>query len=144
MKAKDFFSEGQKSAIRMSIAEAELHTSGEIRVHIENKGGSDVVARAKRIFERLRMHKTEERNGVLFFIGVKDHCFAIYGDKGIHERVHPDFWKEVKDEMEQNFRKGMFTEGLCIGIEMAGQKLRQHFPRKHSDKNELSNEVTFE
>ena len=143
MSAKDFFSAEQKSAIRASIAEAELHTSGEIRVHIENKAGNDVLAKANKTFDKLRMHKTKERNGVLFFLAVKDKKFAIYGDEGIHARVQQNFWDDVKNVMGEKFQKGEFTEGLCKGIEMAGQKLQEHFPRKKSDSNELSNEVTF-
>ena len=144
MNAKDFFSAEQKSAIQKSIADAELHTSGEIRLHIENKAGSDAVAKAKKTFDSLRMHKTKDRNGVIFLLAVKDKAFAIYGDKGIHERVHQTFWDDVKTVMGEKFHNGEFTEGLCKGIEMAGQKLKEHFPREHSDKDELSNEVSFE
>src|SRR5688572_310268 len=108
MNARDFFTADQKSTIRLSIAAAELHTSGEIRVHIENSAGKDALARAKKIFDGLGMHKTAERNGVLFYLAVKDHAFAIYADKGIYERVPHNFWDEVRDAMLDDFSKQKF------------------------------------
>jgi uncharacterized membrane protein len=90
------------------------------------------------------MHKTEQHNGILFFLAVKDRGFAIYGDKGIHEKVPQGFWEEIKTHMQKHFANGAFTDGLCEGIIMAGEKLKEFFPLKPGDKNELSNEVTFQ
>lgn len=42
-----------------AIAQAEKATSGEIRVHLEEKCGDDVIKRATQIFAKLNMHKTE-------------------------------------------------------------------------------------
>ena len=63
--AKLFFSEEEKSRIMHAIAQAEKATSGEIRVHLEEKCGDDVIKRATQIFAKLNMHKTELKNGVL-------------------------------------------------------------------------------
>ncbi len=41
-----------------AIAQAEKATSGEIRVHLEEKCGDDVIKRATQIFAKLNMHKT--------------------------------------------------------------------------------------
>ena len=35
--AKDFFNEAEKDAIVAAIRKAELHTSGEIRVHVDDR-----------------------------------------------------------------------------------------------------------
>ena len=141
--AKTFFSEEQKNAIIDAIAKAELDTSGEVRVHIENICKGDVVPCATKIFEKLGMHKTKLRNAVLFYLAVKDRKFAILGDSGINEKVPADFWNNIKHKMEANFREQKFTEGLCEGISLAGQQLKAHFPHEADDKNELANEVTF-
>ena len=45
--------------------------------------------------------------------------------------------------MLSHFKKQEFTEGLCKGIEMAGEKLKSHFPLQSNDTNELNNEVSF-
>ncbi len=89
------------------------------------------------------MDKTELRNGVLFYLAVSDHKFAILGDKGINEKVPADFWDLIKDVMLDYFKNRQFTEGLCKGIEMAGEKLKVYFPLQSNDTNELNNEVSF-
>jgi len=143
MSAKDFFTDEQKNAIQQAIANAELNTSGEIRVHIEEKCNGDALDAAAKIFNKLKMHKTELRNGVLFYLAVEDHKFAIAGDKGINEKVGNAFWDTTRDVMLENFKQKKFTEGLCKGIEMAGDKLKEHFPFHLTDRNELTNDVSF-
>lgn len=143
MSAKKFFSEDQKQSIQQAIANAELNTSGEIRVHIDDKCKEDVLDQAANLFHQLKMDATELRNGVLFYLAVDDHKFAILGDKGINEKVPADFWNTIKEEMLALFKQQQFTEGLCKGIEMAGQKLKAHFPLQSNDTNELSNDVSF-
>ena len=54
-----------------------------------------------------------------------------------------DFWDNIKEVMLSHFKKQEFTEGLCKGIEMAGEKLKSHFPLQSNDTNELNNEVSF-
>jgi uncharacterized membrane protein len=144
MKAADFFTEQQKNAIVQSIANAELNTSGEVKVHIDNKCKGDVLDVAAEHFKKLKMHETELRNGVLFYLSINDRKFAILGDKGINEKVPADFWDTIRDVMVTHFKQQQFAEGLSKGIEMAGEKLRTHFPRQKNDINELSNELSFE
>ena len=144
MSAKNFFTEQQKLAIVQSIANAELNTSGEVKVHIDKKCKGDVLDVAADYFKKLKMHETELRNGVLFYLSVDDHKFAILGDKGINEKVPTNFWDHIRDAMLVHFKKQEFTEGLKKGIEMAGEKLKTHFPYQANDTNELSNDLSFE
>lgn len=140
---KELFTTEQQKSIVGAIQEAETNTSGEIQVHIEKHCKGDVLDRAADVFATLKMHSTTLRNGVLFYIAVKDHKFAILGDAGINSVVPHNFWEAIKDMMEEHFKKGEFTEGLCKGIKSAGQQLKQHFPFKKDDKNELSNDISF-
>ena len=142
--ARSFFTSEQKALIEKAINNAEKNTSGEIRVHIENHCSEEVLTRAGLLFHKLGMDKTEKRNGVLFYLAVKDHKFAILGDAGINSVVPPHFWDEIRNHMEDRFRAGQFTEGLCEGIDKAGEQLKAHFPLAHDDRDELSNEVTFD
>jgi uncharacterized membrane protein len=141
--AKDFFTEKQQEAIINAIKSAELNTSGEIQVHIENRCKSKVLDRAVEVFDALKMQNTKLRNGVLFYLAVKDQEFAILGDAGINKVVPPDFWSGIKDLMLEHFKKNEFTEGLCAGIEKAGQKLKAHFPYQEDDVNELPDSISF-
>ncbi|MCS6822649.1 MAG: TPM domain-containing protein [Cytophagaceae bacterium] len=140
---KEFFNEEQQKAIVASIKEAELNTSGEIQVHIENYCKKDVLDRAAEVFAALNMHKTKLRNGVLFYLSVKDKKFAILGDAGINAVVPENFWEDIKDYMQAEFRKGNFTEGLCEGIKRAGLQLKKHFPYQPDDVNELPDDISF-
>jgi uncharacterized membrane protein len=89
------------------------------------------------------MHKTAERNGVLFYLALKDRKFAIIGDEGINNKVPVDFWDGIKEEMKMHFSDGNFTEGLSKAIDQAGKQLKTHFPYRQDDKNELSDEISF-
>lgn len=143
MSAKKFFTKEQQKAITDSIAKAELNTSGEIRVHIDDDCKEDVLDKAAKIFHNLKMNKTELRNGVLFYLAVSDKKFAVLGDKGINEKVPENFWDNIKNLMLEHFKKEQFTEGLTRGIEMAGEKLKTHFPLQVNDTNELKNDISF-
>ena len=138
-----FFTEEQQEAIKKAIVLAEAHTSGEIKVHIEPKCDGDVFARAAQVFERLAMHKTRLRNGVLFYLAYEDRRFAIFGDAGINAAVPDNFWDTIKVDMQVRFRGGHFTEGLVEGIKKAGISLAHHFPLEKGDINELPNDISF-
>ena len=141
--SKHLFTEQDQQQIVYAITDAELRTSGEIRVHVDRKCAGDPVQKAFRVFKKLGMYNTADRNGVLFYVAAEDRKLAIVGDKGIHEKVHSEFWNRVKEEMLIDFKNSSYTEGLIKGIKQTGEHLRIYFPRKADDQNELSNEVTF-
>jgi len=144
MKASSFFTREQQSQILSAVKEAEMKTSGEIRVHIETSCPQDVLDRAAWVFKKIGMHKTAERNGVLFYLAVNDRKFAIIGDAGINSKVPEGFWDEVKELLLKNFSEGKFTEGLSEGILLAGTHLKIHFPYTRDDVNELPDEISFD
>jgi uncharacterized membrane protein len=144
MKASSFFTDDQQAQILSAVKEAEKATSGEVRVHIETSFTGDVLDRAAWVFKKLDMHKTEERNGVLFYLAVENKQFAIIGDAGINSKVPAGFWDEISSLLLKNFREGRFTEGLAEGILMAGKQLKAHFPYQSDDKNELSDDISFD
>lgn len=144
MKSQQLFSEKDREAIVSAIKEAEMDTSGEIRVHIESFcKEANVLDRAAKVFAELGMHKTELRNGVLFYLATNDRKFAILGDAGINSKVPENFWECIKDKMTNHFKKGQFTDGFTEGLLLAGKQLKQHFPRATNDINELSDEISF-
>lgn len=138
-----FFSKPDQEDIRQAIMNAELDTSGEIRVHIENSCSGDVMDRAAFLFKQLGMTRTELRNGVLIYLAVSNRRFAILGDTGINKVVPENFWADIKANMIDHFREDRFTEGLIEAIGAAGTQLKQHFPCKRDDVNELSDEISF-
>jgi len=141
--ARNFFTKEQQEDIRQAIMNAELDTSGEIRVHIENTCTGDALDRALAIFSKLEMEKTENHNGVLLYLAVKNRKFAIIGDSGIHATVTEIFWDSIRNKMMDRFRENLFTEGLIEAIGETGKQLKTYFPYHTDDKNELSDEISF-
>ena len=94
-------------------------------------------------FKQLEMHKTELRNGVLFYLAVKDRKFAILGDAGINAVTPENFWDGIKEKMAEQFAAGNFSGGLREGILQAGEALKSHFPHQADDINELPDDISF-
>ncbi len=143
MGVANFFNKEQKKTIEQAIEQAELNTSGEIRLHVESKCKIEVLDRAAEVFSQLKMHKTELRNGVLFYLSLNDHKFAILGDAGINSKVPDSFWNVITNSVITCFKNEKYTEGLSQGINMAGEQLKQHFPYQQDDINELANDISF-
>ncbi len=126
-----------------AIKQAELNTSGEIRVHIQKSVKSDIFEVAKDKFEELGMTATEQRNGVLIFVAAKDKKMAIMGDHGINEAVPEGFWQSTVDAMIEFFKKDDLIGGMEAGILKAGEALKEYFPYQSDDVDELNNEVSI-
>src|SRR5690606_19339244 len=94
--SEKLFSTADREAILHAIRSAEISTSGEIQVHIESRCKGEVLDRAVKVFDTLKMNQTQDRNGVLFYLAVVDKRFAILGDKGINDVVPDDFWEKIK------------------------------------------------
>lgn len=89
------------------------------------------------------MANTALRNGVLIYLAITDHRFAIIGDKGINEKVSDHFWADTRDIMQKKFKEQKFTEGLVEGILKAGEQLKTYFPYSKNDTNELNDQISF-
>jgi uncharacterized membrane protein len=142
-KAKELFTAEEIDDIRSAISWAELDTSGEIRVHIEDTCPGDPRDRGREIFEKLGMEKTELRNGVLFYLAMDNRKFAIISDTGIQEKAGPGFFDQIKQVLMNYLREGKFADGLYEAITQTGDQLKKHFPHKKNSKNQLPDEVTF-
>lgn len=127
-----------------AIRKAELNTSGEIKVHIENHCRGNVEKRSLVVFNRLNLNKTKLRNGVLIYLAVRDRKFAILGDEGINNVVEEGFWNDVKDLMTSHFKEGRFIEGLEQGIQRCGEKLKIYFPHQSDNINEIPDDISYE
>ncbi len=141
-RVEKFLTEDEEQEIVQAILKAEKNTSGEIRVHIEAHTRSDYFERAKEVFHLLKMDNTKEKNGVLIYVAVNDRAFVIYGDRGIDKAVPNDFWNTTKDAIQDQFKKENYKQGIIEGVICAGKELEAHFPWRHGDTNELSDEIS--
>ncbi|MEL7222170.1 MAG: TPM domain-containing protein [Bacteroidota bacterium] len=139
----NFFKPEEETLIIAAIRKAEAKTSGEIRVHLEQNTRSEAMREAKRIFRKLDMHKTKDRNGVLILMIPEQKTFAIIGDKGIDEVVEENFWESERDLIQGYFREGHFCAGLVAAIDQIGTKLKAFFPLQEDDQNELPDDISY-
>ncbi len=143
-KKQDWFTPEEHASIVNAIRASEKRTSGEIRVFVESRCSFvDPVDRAAQVFFGLKMEKTEDRNGVLLYIAMKDHQLAVFGDSGIHEKVGTAFWNSEVQQMLSSFSKHSYAEGIVKIITDIGDALVAHFPYENEDRNELPDDIVF-
>ncbi len=148
--ARNFFSESDQQLLIKAISDAEEKTSGEIRLHLENVCFGSEVKSAQKVFRKLKMHQTNERNGVLIYIATLSHKIAVIGDEGIHQKLGQEFWEKIVQDLITKFKAnkpaspvGRKAEALAECIVECGEQLGKYFPRKADDKNELTNNISF-
>ena len=142
MRTREFLTKLEHDRIVEAIREAEMKTSGEIRVLIQRgKLKSDPLVAARRKFHRLDMHKTRERNAVLIFVAPRAHKFAVVGDKAVHEKCGEQFWQRLVDGMRAHFQNEKFSHAIVETIEETGKMLATHFPRGSTSSNELPDRI---
>jgi uncharacterized membrane protein len=140
---KKFFTKTEEKHILSAIKEAELASSGEVRVFVESHCKGNIESRTIEIFKQLKMHKTRERNAVLIYVAIKDRRFTIFGDEGIHQKMGFQFWNAEAAILKSYFVENKIIEGLSATIISIGQILKEHFPYEADDKNELPDTIAY-
>jgi uncharacterized membrane protein len=142
---KDFFTTEEKNQVVQSIRLAEHQTSGEVRVFVESRCRFvDPLDRAAEIFWVLKMDQTAARNAVLVYVAIRDKQLALFGDKGIHEKVGDAFWNEKARKILTHMGKETYAEAISRMVGEIGEALKFHFPYDgKTDKNELSDDIVF-
>ena len=139
------FSEQDLTDIAAAIGRVERQAAAEVRVHLERRvPGGDALRRAEAIFQRLGMHRTRRRNGVLVYLALDDHKLAVVGDVGVHTRVGVAYWERVRDLMVGHLKaQHSAREAVVDAVEELGRMLAEHFPRAPGEPGgELSDEVS--
>ena len=138
----DLLPRADQERVAAAIRDAESRTSGEIKVHLDERCPGDAMERAKALFAALGLTRTAACNGVLVYLAVRDRKYAILGDSGIHGAAGPAFWDEAAARMRACFARGALGDGLCAAIAAVGERLAAAFPRRADDQNELSDDIS--
>jgi uncharacterized membrane protein len=143
--ASRYFSVQETEDIVAAIREAERQTSGEVRLFIESRCRYvSPVHRAAELFFGLKMDLTNERNGVLVYIAMNDHQYALFADEGIYKEMGAAYWDEEAAKMLTAFKKESYADGIVTIIGDIGNALSAHFPYDNKgNKNELPDEIIF-
>jgi uncharacterized membrane protein len=139
-----FLGEDDLATVAQAIAAAEARPAAAIRVHLDHRCPGDAMPRAVAVFERLGMHRTAARHGVLIYVSIDDHKLAVLGDQGIHERVGQAYWERLVEAVLGHFREERPRDGLLHAVAEVGAVLARHFPRRRGDVNELSDQVSVD
>lgn len=137
------FTDEQEARLLEGIRSFERRTRGEMRIHIEHRLRRPPLDEAKMVFSALKMHHTDERNGVLILLAPDQKAFAIYGDVGIDAVVPAGFWQSTRDAMRPAFAAGDYVGGLMLGLKQAGEALEEYFPWREGDVNELPDDISY-
>ena len=142
---KPLLNPAEQKQIVAAIQAAEQRTSGEIRVFVESRCRFvDPLDRATELFTTLKMEKTAARNGVLVYVALRDRQLALFGDKGIHEKVGPAFWALQVRTILSHFNKADYAGGIAGVVTGIGEALYLHFPYdRENDENELPDDIVF-
>jgi uncharacterized membrane protein len=138
-----FLSEVDLHAVAAAIGAVEKQTAAEVRVHLDAHCPGDAMAQAVAVFERLGMHRTAERHGVLIYVAIEDRKLAVLGDQGIHDRLGQTYWDRLVQDILAHFRDERPRDGLLHAVGEVGAALRQHFPRRSDDDNELPDQLSI-
>lgn len=87
------------------------------------------------------LHTTKGRTGVLIFVSVGEHFAEIIADEGIYEKVDPDIWEEVVDDLTAQIRAGKAADGFIDAVKACGRVLATHFPPGSAKSNQLPNHL---
>jgi uncharacterized membrane protein len=144
-KRKHFFSKEEQLCIVEAIRHAERMTSGEVRVYVESKCPyMDALDRASQLFFKLEMDETDDHNGVLVYVAVKDRQLAVFGDEGIHKKVGTEWWQAEVKKMTDDISTHSIAGAICEVVKDIGAALHKYFPYNNdTDKNELPDEIVF-
>ena len=84
-----------------------------------------------------KLDVTRERNGVLLFISVFERRVFILADKGVNDKIDPARWRGMVDSLITAIRRGDHGPAVCRTVADIGAVLREHFPPRPDDQNEL-------
>ncbi len=108
------------------------------RMFVAEKRATEVaLEQASLEFQRLELHRTEARTGVLLFVTLFERRVVILGDTGIHAKVGDVQWARTRDAVLSGIDREDLATGLVDGIHACGEVLTKHFPVADGDRNEV-------
>lgn len=136
------YSQEFSSAVELAIESAELKTSCEFKIHLEDDCNEDVFDRAAYVFSELELHKTQQRNAILIFIVIQSRKVVILADVGVSNSLSTAYIEEQIALLTSAFKSENFISGISEVLDRMGNFLSASFPRTENDVNEISNTLS--
>lgn len=99
--------------------------------------GRRVRRRAVQFFKASAEKRTADRIGVLLYLSLAEHRAEIVADEAIIGKVEEGVWGDAMVALVDKVRAGNPAGGMAAAVERIGTVLAVHFPKTHSDPNEL-------
>lgn len=106
---------------------------------LKSQVAEEVEEGAVTSFYSERLYQTRDENGILIFVSVLEKKVWILGGRGIYEKIDPDQWPDIIDELSAGIRENNQCDALCRAVDRVGTVLVEHFPIREDDKDELHN-----
>ncbi len=104
----------------------------------------EVEEAATLAFFREGLYRTRDETGVMIFISVFEKKVRILADRGINETVGPDQWKDIVNHITAGIHAGRQADAICEAVRMSGDLLKERFPIRRGDADELDNLIIGE
>lgn len=95
-------------------------------------------------FYRQGLYRTRDATGVLIYISVFEKKVWVIADRGINKKVGTDQWNGIVSHIVEGIKQNRQTAAICEAIEMVGDLLKDYFPVRPDDEDELSNLILDE
>ena|ERR1041385_1859345 len=114
-----------------------------VRVALMPRAARRAVAHraAMEQFHSRGIARTEDRCGILIFVSLAERYARVVADDGIAARVPQSRWQATVDALTAHMRDGRVADGFIAAIDLCGNELATHFPRKTDSRDELPNRI---
>lgn len=121
------------------------HTAAFKRIFVSRREMDEEVEEAAvTSFFHHGLYRTRDNNGILLFISVFEHRVWILADQGINDKVPEGHWDAIVARLTEGIRRKQAPAAICRAVNTIGEELRQHFPIKTDDADELKNLIIEE
>jgi uncharacterized membrane protein len=117
------------SSIAQAIQAVESASTAEIRVHITRRWFEpDPYGRALRVFFRMGMWRTRQKNAVLIYLNLRRKKFAIVADEGLLQKTGQKYWDHLGALLKDDLLSTFYENAIVITITTIGFSAKKHFP----------------
>ena len=85
------------------------------------------------------LYRTRDEIGVLVLISVFEHKVWILADRGINAKVPEGQWDDIVKMITAGIKQKRPADAICEAVEKIGALLKENFPIKPDDTDELKN-----
>ena len=112
------------------------------RLFVRRQDMEDEVEEGAQVnFFKRGLYRTRDENGVLIYVSMFERMVWILGDRGVNAVIPGSFWKEAVDIIVKAIKEGRPADGICEAVNQVGKVLREKFPMRPGDENELADVI---